>query len=190
MFIGGLPKQVLQQIAELIDLPAQKEFFVCCSGSFRLEQLLEQAGVQAPIVSNDVSLVTCAIGTLAAHGRYQLENVPPGRYRAVLLAPIGLATPTDAIVVIEPGKKRVKFNFRAAKGGWISATLPPDAKELRYLDASGRVFWTRTKLQESASVKLPVGSYTVLLTREQGEPLEHDCTVEEGEVTALSFDDT
>ena len=129
--------------------------------------------------------------SLAANGSYTLESVPPGRYRPIVFVPADLAAATDATVVVAPGASRVKFDFRAVKGGWISATLPAGAREIRYLDASGETIWTRTGLgkRKSVAAKLPAGSYAVQLLREQGEPLERTCTVEEGGNAALSFDD-
>ena len=66
MFVGALPKETLQQVARLVRLADVKEAYVCCSGSFRLEQTLTQLSDTLEIHGNDVSLVTCAVGMLSA----------------------------------------------------------------------------------------------------------------------------
>jgi hypothetical protein len=68
MFVGALPKETLQQVARLVRLADVAEAYVCCSGSFRLEQTLSQLSPTLTIRGNDVSLVTCAVGVLAATG--------------------------------------------------------------------------------------------------------------------------
>lgn len=65
MFIGGLPKETLSQVAEVFPWNDYQRVHVCCSGSFRLEQMLTQRGGHS-IYSNDVSLLTCALGLFAA----------------------------------------------------------------------------------------------------------------------------
>lgn len=77
MFVGGLPKDTLAQVGRLISASEASEVYVCCSGSFRLEQLLMQTSSRARIIGNDVSLLTCAIGELAC-GR-ELELTYHGR---------------------------------------------------------------------------------------------------------------
>lgn len=69
MFVGGLPKDVLRQVARVLPLAELPLIYVCCSGSFRLEQLCQQVGATGRIVGNDVSLITVAIGTLRATGK-------------------------------------------------------------------------------------------------------------------------
>lgn len=74
MFIGALPKEVLAQVVEVFPLASFREIRVCCSGSFRLEQTVAQVAPSTRVTSNDVSLVTCAIGTYAATGElFDLE---------------------------------------------------------------------------------------------------------------------
>lgn len=68
MFVGALPLETLQQVARLVRVDDTREAFVCCSGSFRLEQTLSQLSEAIEIHGNDVSLVTCALGMLASTG--------------------------------------------------------------------------------------------------------------------------
>lgn len=67
-FVGGLPKETVKQVAHALDWTQAREVYVCCSGSFRLEQMLGQVGLpaDAKVVGCDVSLLTVAIGELAA----------------------------------------------------------------------------------------------------------------------------
>lgn len=79
MFTGAMPKPVVAQVQRLLDLDSAREVYVCCSGSFRVEQMLRQAAPRARVVSNDVSLVSCMLGTLAATG-----EVPAVTFRGAL----------------------------------------------------------------------------------------------------------
>lgn len=69
MFIGALPKETLEQMATVFPTADFAEIYICCSGSFRVEQVYTQVGAKARMVGNDVSLLSCAIGTLAASQR-------------------------------------------------------------------------------------------------------------------------
>jgi len=64
MFIGAIPKQLAQQIVSHIDFGQWKKVFVGCSGSFRIEQAIKYVS-DVPLFSNDVSLLSCAIGGAA-----------------------------------------------------------------------------------------------------------------------------
>ncbi len=66
MFVGALPKETLEQVTRLVRLDNVAEAYVCCSGSFRLEQTLAQLSDRVDVIGNDVSLVTSAVGTYAA----------------------------------------------------------------------------------------------------------------------------
>jgi hypothetical protein len=68
MLIGNLPKPVLEQVARVFPFDQFAEHYVCSSGSFRLEQMLAQVGGSGLVISNDATLISCAIGTLAATG--------------------------------------------------------------------------------------------------------------------------
>lgn len=81
------------------DLSAWPELFVCCSGSFRLDRALKERYPAKPVLGNDVSLVSCAIGALLTgapidirfHGRLQFmedHGLPDyeSRVAAVLVA--------------------------------------------------------------------------------------------------------
>lgn len=65
MFIGAIPKQVAEQIVTSVPFGDWGEIYLCCSGSFRMEQAIGAAFPHVPIHSNDVSLYSTAIGQLA-----------------------------------------------------------------------------------------------------------------------------
>ncbi|MBI1207233.1 MAG: hypothetical protein GC191_08085 [Azospirillum sp.] len=65
MFTGAVPKPALEQITRVVDFSAWNKVFVGCSGSFRFERAVRQRHPGVELVSNDVSLLTCAIGALA-----------------------------------------------------------------------------------------------------------------------------
>ena len=66
MFIGSIPNQVLEQAGRAVDFTNWKRAFVACSGSFKIERFLAKRCPGIEITGNDVSLVSCALGSLAA----------------------------------------------------------------------------------------------------------------------------
>jgi hypothetical protein len=69
MFAESVPKPVLEQVVRVFPLDAFSEVYVCSSGSFRFEQTIAQASTGVRIVGSDVTLLPCALGTLAASGK-------------------------------------------------------------------------------------------------------------------------
>ncbi|WP_394849682.1 hypothetical protein LZC95_19795 [Pendulispora brunnea] len=65
LFVGAIPRPFAEQALRVFDLQGSTEVFVCCSGSFRFEQGLMARSPDAVVHSNDVSLLSCAIGSLA-----------------------------------------------------------------------------------------------------------------------------
>jgi hypothetical protein len=64
MFIGAVPVEVAEQITRNVPMGDWKHLFLCCSGSFRMEQAFSQTFKALRIHSNDVSLYTTAVGNL------------------------------------------------------------------------------------------------------------------------------
>ncbi len=64
MFVGGIPAQALREILRLVasDVKAGRPIYVACSGSYRIERALCEKFPGVQIHSNDVSLVSVAIG--------------------------------------------------------------------------------------------------------------------------------
>lgn len=66
MFVGAIPKPMVEQVVELLPLEQWGgRVWIGCSGSFRFESALAQRFPGARVVSNDVSLLSSAIGFLA-----------------------------------------------------------------------------------------------------------------------------
>lgn len=78
MFIGGMPDGLLHQIAKSIQFDNWSSVWVCCSGSFRVERTIRRYFPTIDIYSNDVSLLTCAVGRLA------MNDPMPIRYHGAL----------------------------------------------------------------------------------------------------------
>jgi hypothetical protein len=57
---------VLDQAGRVVDFGQWKRVFVACSGSFKIERFLAQKWPDLEITGNDVSLLSCALGGLAA----------------------------------------------------------------------------------------------------------------------------
>jgi hypothetical protein len=68
MFIGAVPMPVVNQLLRAVDCSSWREIFVCCSGSFRVDRALKERYPQKAVRGNDVSLVSCALGTLLTGG--------------------------------------------------------------------------------------------------------------------------
>lgn len=60
MFVGSVPKECIEQARRVCGVDTWGDVFVCCSGSFRVDKALALAG--ARVHSNDVALLSCAIG--------------------------------------------------------------------------------------------------------------------------------
>src|SRR5579863_4498760 len=73
MFVGAIPKETVEQAVRVIRIDTWKEVHVCCSGSFRIERALRERFPALKIHSNDVSLLTCCIGKLAAGSPLRIE---------------------------------------------------------------------------------------------------------------------
>jgi hypothetical protein len=99
MFIGGLPDGVLHQIVHSTDIGTWPSVWVMCSGAFRIERTLHKYFPALEIHSNDVSLLTCAVGTLASGGTFDI------RYKGALewfeehLADAGFGDRVSALLV-------------------------------------------------------------------------------------------
>jgi hypothetical protein len=65
MFLGAIPKPVAEQIVRSVPIGEWGEVYLCCSGSFRMEQAIGSSFPHVPIHSNDVSLYSTAIAQLA-----------------------------------------------------------------------------------------------------------------------------
>ena len=81
MFIGVLPKSVLEQITRVVSFNEWRDVFVGCSGSFRFERAVKRRHWSVRLHSNDVSLLSCALGALATGATFDL--VFKGRLRFV-----------------------------------------------------------------------------------------------------------
>jgi len=68
MFIGSVPREVVTQLLRVTDIRPGDEVFVCCSGSFRVDLAVKAAQPEARVLSNDVSLLSCALGALLTGG--------------------------------------------------------------------------------------------------------------------------
>ncbi|MBA2592946.1 MAG: hypothetical protein H0U97_12125 [Gammaproteobacteria bacterium] len=61
MFIGSVPREVVTQLLRVTHV-RPGEVFVCCSGSFRVDLAVKATQPEARVLSNDVSLLSCALG--------------------------------------------------------------------------------------------------------------------------------
>ncbi len=66
LFVGAIPREVVAQAFKVVDMSKVRHAYVCCSGSYRYEQAISKTFPDITIHSNDVSLLSTAIGRLAA----------------------------------------------------------------------------------------------------------------------------
>lgn len=62
MFFGTVPNQCIEQILRVIPFSGWRDAYVCCSGTFKIEQALHNRWPELRVHANDVSLWSCAIG--------------------------------------------------------------------------------------------------------------------------------
>ncbi len=65
MFRGVVPVDLLSEVVACVDFRSWSAAYVACSGTFRFENILRTLHPSLPIVGNDVSLYSCALGALA-----------------------------------------------------------------------------------------------------------------------------
>lgn len=72
MFLGSVPTKCIEQLLRVIPFGEWNDIYVCCSGSFRIEQALRSRYPDIGIYSNDVSLYSTAIGRLAINEPFSM----------------------------------------------------------------------------------------------------------------------
>lgn len=65
MFLGTVPKELVAHLVRVVSEWESPAIQVLCSGNFTFERALYQAGV-GPLYGNDVSLYSCALGSILA----------------------------------------------------------------------------------------------------------------------------
>jgi hypothetical protein len=115
MFIGAIPKQVAEQIVTSVPFGDWGEIYLCCSGSFRMEQAIGAAFPHVPIHSNDVSLYSTAIGQLALQKPITLTFRSRLAFVEDLLKGADFLTRVSAVLVAHDMSKFVGKNEYAKK---------------------------------------------------------------------------
>ncbi len=75
MFLGVVPSQCIEQMLVAVDFGSWGRVHTCCSGSFRIERALAAAHPTLPVVANDVSLFSCALGDYLTGAERRIEFV-------------------------------------------------------------------------------------------------------------------
>jgi hypothetical protein len=99
LFVGSIPKEILEQAIRVIRIDTWNEAFICCSGSFRIERALHEKFPNLRIHSNDVSLLTCSIGQLATGKAPEVHFVERLAFIERELAEMG-ASPQDRVAAV------------------------------------------------------------------------------------------
>ncbi|GMV18339.1 MAG: hypothetical protein AMXMBFR56_65630 [Polyangiaceae bacterium] len=99
LFVGAIPRPVVEQALRVVDIAGATDVYCCCSGSFRLEQALGDKRPELKLHSNDVSLLSTAIGRHAVgdpldfsfHGRLEFLQRFAGQGSLERLAALAIA---------------------------------------------------------------------------------------------------
>ncbi len=73
MFVGSVPRPVVDQILRTVDFGAWGGVFVCCSGSFRVDRAIKAKWPDARLISNDVSLYSVSLGRLVTNEPFSIR---------------------------------------------------------------------------------------------------------------------
>ena len=73
MFTGAVNKKVVSQIINNLNLDLWHKIYIGCSGSFRIEQSIFEKFPNTELFSNDVSLMSCALGWALTNCNYRLN---------------------------------------------------------------------------------------------------------------------
>lgn len=99
MFIGSVPKPVVEQIMRLVPFGDWRKVFVCCSGSFRVDRAIAREFPRADVYSNDVSLLSCALGGLAVGREMDIKFTGRLEFVEHVLANRGYLDRVAAVIV-------------------------------------------------------------------------------------------
>ncbi len=69
MFQGTLPTESIQQMFSILE--DTQKIYVCCSGTFKFEQAFYRINSKVQIISNDVSLYSCALGNYLINAKFK-----------------------------------------------------------------------------------------------------------------------
>lgn len=75
MFVGSVPREVVTQLMRVAPIVPGDHVYVCCSGSYRVDLATKAEHPQARVVSNDVSLLSTAVGYYLTHRELDFEFV-------------------------------------------------------------------------------------------------------------------
>jgi hypothetical protein len=115
MFIGAAPQQAVEQVTRSVPFAEWRQVFVGCSGSFRLERAVKALHPTVTVHSNDVSLLSCALGALATGAEIPIRFIGRLAFIEDALAGRDFAARVGAIeVALEMAKYKRDNEFARA----------------------------------------------------------------------------
>ena len=72
MFVGAVSRPAVEQITRSVWFTYWCQVFVGCSGSFRFDRAVKDVHPTIAVHSNDVSLLSCSLGALAAGAKFPI----------------------------------------------------------------------------------------------------------------------
>jgi hypothetical protein len=73
VFVGAVPIPAMEQITRAVPFTEWREVFVGCSGSFQFDRAVHDVHQSVRVHSNDVSLLSCALGAPASGTAFELS---------------------------------------------------------------------------------------------------------------------
>jgi hypothetical protein len=75
MFVGSVPRGVVNQLLNVAAIQKNDRVFVCCSGSFRVDLAIKEHHSTVSVSGNDVSLLSCVVGKILTGGELSFEFI-------------------------------------------------------------------------------------------------------------------
>jgi hypothetical protein len=72
VFVGAVPRPAIEQITRVVPFADWRNVFVGCSGSFRFDRAVRAVHPSVSVHSNDVSLCSCALGSLLTGSAFDI----------------------------------------------------------------------------------------------------------------------
>src|SRR5208283_1354371 len=115
MFVGAVPRQAVEQITRAVPFAEWREVFVGCSGSFRFDRAVKDVHPCVNVHSNDVSLLSCSLGSLATGAEFPIGFKGRLAFVEEILAGQPFAAPVAAVeVALEMAKYKGSNPFARA----------------------------------------------------------------------------
>ena len=112
MFIGSVPKEVITQMHSIVDFGCYSDAYVLCSGSFRVDSSISKTYEKLRVHSNDVNVLSVAIGKLAVGETINVEFIDKLSFVQEYLAGLEGYSFIDRVAAIAASMQVAKFSSK------------------------------------------------------------------------------